>query len=87
MALWISPAVIPRFEREDVGDVDCMFSGGGMPDARIEERRFGTMEGEACGESTGIVNYNGKREVLGLQPTMQGNRLEVVREAVVFETI
>lgn len=58
MALWISPAVIPRFEREDVGDGDCMFAGGelGMPEARIEEIRFG-IEGETCGESKGIADY------------------------------
>jgi hypothetical protein len=40
-----------------------MFSGGGelgMPEARIEERRFGTMDGEACGESKGIVDYKGE---------------------------
>jgi hypothetical protein len=36
-----------------------MFDGGegglGMLERRIEERRFGGIEGEICGESEGIV--------------------------------
>src|SRR5271169_698547 len=56
MALWISPGVIARFGRDKAED--CMFDGEGglgMPERRIEERRFGGMEGEICGDSEGIV--------------------------------